>query len=123
MAFDQSNTTLVGGVTRDPELRFLPNGTPVLQLGVAVNHSRKVDNEWVDEPNFFDVTAFGSLAENVAESIEKGQRVIVVAKATYRQWEDKEGNKRSKVEFKAEYIGPDLTRATAQVTRIKREDG
>lgn len=123
MAFDQSNTTLVGGVTRDPELRFLPNGTPVLQLGVAVNHSRKVNNEWVDEPNFFDVTAFGSLAENVAESIEKGQRVIVVAKATYRQWEDKEGNKRSKVEFKAEYIGPDLTRATAQVTRIKREDG
>lgn len=123
MAFDKNQTTFVGGVTRDPEVRITNSGTSVLQLSIAVNHSRKVDGEWVDEPSFLDIVAFGDLADNVAESIEKGNRVIVVARAQYRTWEDQEGNKRSKVEFVADAIGPDLSRATADVTRIKREDG
>lgn len=123
MSYDINNVTLVGGCTRDPELRVTASGTAILQLGIAVNHSRKVDGEWVDEPNFLDVTAFGTLAENVSESIAKGNRVIVVGRATYRTWETQDGDKRSKVEFVANAIGPDLTRATAEVTRIKREDG
>lgn len=122
MSFDYNSTTYVGGVTRDPELRMTGNNTPVLQLGIAVNHSRKVNGEWVDEPNFLDITAFGSLAENVSESIGKGDRVIVVGRATWRAWE-KDGDKRSKVEFVASSIGPDLTRATAEITKISREDG
>lgn len=122
MSFDTNNVTLVGGVTRDPELRMTGNGTPVLQLGVAVNHSRKVDGEWTDEANFADVTAFGDLANNVAESIGKGTRVIIVGRFTYRTWE-KDGDKRSKVEFIATSIGPDLSRATAEVTKAVREDG
>lgn len=123
MSFDTNWTTFVGGVTRDPELRMTGSGTPVLQLGIAVNHSRKVDGEWTDEPNFLDITAFGTLAENVSESIGKGHRVIVVARASYRTWEDQDGNKRNKVEFIASSIGPDLSRATAEITKIKRDEG
>lgn len=123
MSFDKNQTTFVGGVTREPELKFIGNGIPVLNLGIAVNHSRKVDGEWVDEPSFLDIVAFGTLAENVSESIEKGNRVIVVARAQYRTWEDKEGDKRSKVDFVADAIGPDLSRATAEVTKVRREDG
>lgn len=124
MSFDISNNTFVGGITRDPELKLLPSGTPVLNLGIAVNHSKKdKDGNWTDEPNFLDITAFGSLAENVAESLGKGDRVIVVARASYRQWETNDGDKRSKVEFVAAAIGPDLSRATAEVTKIRREDG
>jgi len=123
MSFDINSVNLVGGVTRDPELRVTGNGTSVLQLGVAVNHSRKVDGEWTDEPNFIDVTAFGTLADNVAESIGKGTRVAISGRLSYRQWEDNDGNKRSKVEVIAASIAPDLSRATAEVTKIKREDG
>ena len=124
MAFDINNVNLVGGVTRDPELRMTGNGTPVLQLGVAVNHSRKVDGEWVDEPNFIDVTCFGDLANNVAESIEKGNRVAISGRLSYRTWEEKDtGAKRSKLEVIAASIAPDLSRATAEVTKVKREDG
>lgn len=124
MSFDVNNCTFVGGVTRDPELRNTGNGTPVLNLGIAVNHSRKIDGEWVDEPSFLDIVAFGDLAEHVDESIGKGSRVVVVARAQYRTWEDKEtGDKRSKVDFVAQSIAPDLSRATAEVTKVKREDG
>jgi len=124
MSFDVGNVTLVGGVTREVELRFTGSGTPVAQVGIAVNHGKKqADGTWEDEPNFLDITAWGTLAENVSESISKGDRVIVVARPTYRTWEDQEGNKRSKVEFTAAAIGPDLNRATAEITKVKREDG
>jgi single-strand DNA-binding protein len=110
MSFDTNWTTFVGGITRDPELKLLPSGTPVLNLGIAVNHGKKdKDGNWSDE--------------NVAESLGRGDRVIVVARASYRQWETSDGDKRSKVEFVASSVGPDLSRATAEVTKIRREDG
>jgi len=66
MAFDINNVTLVGGLTRDPELRATPNGTSVVQLGIAVNHGKKdKDGNWSDEANFVDVTAFGDLADKL----------------------------------------------------------
>lgn len=124
MSFDINTVNLVGGLTRDPELRTTGNGTSVVQLGVAVNHSRKVDGEWTDEPNFIDVTAFGDLADHVAESLGKGNRVAISGRLSYRQWEEKEtGAKRSKVEVIASSIAPDLSRATAEITKIQRDNG
>ena len=125
MAFDQNSVTLVGGLTRDPELRATGNGTSVVQLGIAVNHGKKdKDGNWNDEANFADVTAFGDLADNVAESLGKGDRVIVVGRFAWRQWEEKEtGAKRSKIEFIANSIGPDLSRATVEVSKNERRDG
>lgn len=124
MAFDINQVQLVGGITREPELRSAATGTSILNFSVAVNHSRKVDGEWVDEPNFIDVVAFGDLADNVSESLEKGNRVSVTGRLQQRSWEDKEtGAKRSKIEVVAASVAVDLTRATAAVTRIKREDG
>lgn len=115
-----NTVTLVGNITRDPELRFgAGNGIAVLTLGLAVNNRKKGSSgEWEDEANFFDVTAFGSLAENVAESVAKGTRVIVVGRLDWSQWDDKDGGgKRSKVQIIADAIAPDLRWATANVTR------
>jgi len=120
-----NSITLTGNVTRDPELRFAAgSGAAVLSLGLAVNNRKKAANgEWEDEPNFFDVTAFGSLAENVAESVAKGTRVIVTGRLDWSQWDDKEGGKRSKVQVIADSIGPDLRWATANVTRKAPANG
>ena len=110
---------ITGNVTRDPELRFAQSGVAVVQLGVAWN--RKVNE--VDEAHFFDVVAFRELAENVAESVEKGMRVVVAGRLQHRTWETDDGGKRSKVEIVADEISPSLRWASASVTRNERYDG
>lgn len=107
------STTLVGNVTRDPELRFAKSGTAMLTVGLAVN--RKRGDEEVT--SFFDVVAFGTLAENVAESVAKGMRVVVTGRLEQRSWETDSGERRSKVEVIADEISPSLRWATAAVTR------
>lgn len=112
---------MVGNLTRDPELRFSPTGTAVASLSVAVNRKR---ND-VEETSYFDVTAFGTLAEHVAE-LPKGCRVIVVGRLIQQQWQTKEGDKRSKVAVIADEIGPSVRWATATVTKSgggKPDDG
>jgi len=109
-----------GNVTRDPELRFLDNGTPVAQFSLAVSHRFKRGDEWVEEPNFFDVTVWNALAENVAESVRKGQRVVVSGRLTWRSWEDKDGNPRSKVEIVADDVGVSLVFGTAEYTKREK---
>jgi single-strand DNA-binding protein len=104
--------TIVGNLTRDPELRFTPNGAAVANFGVAVNNRKKVGDNWEDNPSFFDVNCWRELAENAAESLTKGTRVIVTGKLVQRSWETNEGDKRSKVEIEADAIGPDLRFAT-----------
>jgi single-strand DNA-binding protein len=114
---------LVGNVTRDPELRFTPGGMAAAQFGLAVNRRRqnRQTQEWEESTSFFDVACYGSLAENVSESITRGARVIVQGRLEQRSWETQDGDKRSKVEVIADDIGPSLRWATAEVTRTERK--
>lgn len=116
---------LVGNITRDPELRFTPGGMAVAQFGLAVNRRRQDRNtqEWKEETSFFDVVAYGTLAENVSESLARGSRVIVQGRLEQRSWETQDGDKRSKIEVVADEIGPSLRWATANVTKNERRDG
>ena len=111
-----NNVSVVGNVTRDPELRFTQGGMAVASFGLAWN-KRKQDGE--DEVSFFDVTCFRSLAENVAESITKGARVIVQGTLSQRNWENQEGERRSKVEIVADEIAPSLRWASAEISRTE----
>jgi single-strand DNA-binding protein len=98
MAGDINRVTLVGRLTRDPELRHLPSGQPVLQLGLAVNGRQRDDaGNWTDKPNFFDVKVFGNQAESLAQHLAKGRRVGIDGRLDWSSWET-DGQKRSKVE-------------------------
>jgi len=119
MAFNNS-ITITGNVTREPELRFTPAGAALCEFGVAWN-LRKQNGE--DEAMFFNVTCWRSLAENVAESIDKGDRVIVTGRLNWRSWETDAGEKRQVVDIQAEEVGPSLQWASADVTRNERSDG
>jgi len=95
---------LVGNLTRDPELRFLPSGMAVCSFGLAVNTTFKRSGETVKETCFIDVTVFGKQAENVHEYLSKGRSVLVDGRLRYRTWEDQEGKKRSKHEITAQTV-------------------
>ncbi|MFZ4668621.1 MAG: single-stranded DNA-binding protein [Microthrixaceae bacterium] len=116
---------LIGNLTRDPELRFIPSGAAVANFGIAVNRRWRntQTNEWDEEVSFFDVVCWRDLAENVTESLTKGNRVMVSGRLQTRSWETDNGEKRSKVEILADEVGPSLRWATAQVTRTERRDG
>lgn len=115
-----NNVSLVGNVTRDPELRYTQSGMSIAKFGVAWNR-RKQDGE--EEVSFFDVTCFRSLAENVAESVTKGTRVLVQGTLKQDSWETQDGQRRSKVEIIADEVAPSLTWATAQITRNEFRGG
>lgn len=102
MAGDINRVVLVGRLTRDPELRHLPSGTAVLQLGIAVN-GRQQDSagNWADKPNFFDVKLFGNRAESLSNHLSKGRRIGVDGRLDWSSWEAQDGSKRSKVEVVA----------------------
>lgn len=119
-----NSITVVGNATRDPELRFTPGGKAVASFGVAFNKRRRTSSgEWEDgDPAFFDVTCWDQLAENVAESIQKGTRVLVSGRLDYRSWET-EGEKRSKVEIIADEVAPSLRWATASISKNERREG
>lgn len=117
-----NNVQLIGNVTRQPELKFLPSGSPLVEFGLAVNRRWKNrQDQWEEQTSFFDVTAFGQMGENVAESIPSGTRVIVTGRLQQESWEAKDGQKRSKVKVIADEVAPSLRWATAQVTKIERQ--
>ncbi len=116
-----NNITIVGNVTRDPELRYLTSGTALAQLGVAVNRRYQQNGEWQEETSFFDVVCWRDLADNVSESISKGDRIIVTGRLEQRSWETQDGDKRSKVEIVADEVGPSLRWATARIEKIRRD--
>lgn len=119
-----STVTVIGNLTRDPELRFTPNGAPVTTFGVAVNRRWKGRNdEWQENVSFFNVTCWQDLAQNVSDSVQKGSRVIVSGRLEQRSWETQNGEKRSVVEIVADEVGPSLRWATAQVERNERREG
>ena len=117
--------TLVGNITDDPELRFTPSGRPVANFTVAVNRRWKnQDGQWEDKlDGFFRCNCWRDMAENVAESLQKGMRVMVVGRLQQRSWDDQEGNKRSAFEIQVDEVGPSLRWATAQVQKSQRSSG
>ena len=105
MARGIAHVTLVGNLTRDPELRQTPSGTSVCQLGVAMNSSYKDSSgQWVEKPNFFDVVVWGAQGENCAKYLAKGRQVAVDGRLEQRSWEAQDGTKRSKVEIIADMV-------------------
>ena len=114
--------TLVGNITRDPDLRFTNTGQATTTFGLAVNRrwQNRQTQEWEEATSFFDVVCWREMAENASESLTRGSRVIVTGRLEQRSWETPEGDKRSKVEVIADEIGPSLRWATAQVTKNER---
>ncbi len=117
-----NSVTLVGNVTRDPELRFVASGQANCSFGLAVNRrwQNRQTQEWEEATSFFNVVCWREMAENVAESIVKGTRIVVTGRLEQRSWETDQGEKRSVVEVVADEIGPSLRWATAQVARNER---
>src|SRR3954451_5209464 len=117
-----NNVTLIGNITRDPELRFTATGQATASFGLAVNRrwQNRQSNEWEEATSFFDVVCWREMAENASESLQKGSRVIVTGRLEQRSWENQEGEKRSKIEVIADEVGPSLRWATAKVEKNER---
>lgn len=118
-----AQVTLVGNLTRDPELRFTTGGRGVASFGVAVNRRWQQNGEWQEQVSFFNVVCWGDLGENVATSMVKGSRAMVTGRLEQRSWETQDGEKRSVVEVVADEVGPSLRWATAQIERTERTQG
>ena len=126
MAAGDIAVTVIGNLTNDPELRFTPSGAAVASFTVA-SSSRVLDrttNEWKDgETVFMRCSVWRQYAENVAESLTKGTRVIVSGRLKQRSYETREGEKRQVMEVEVEDVGPALRYATAKVNRVQRQGG
>jgi single-strand DNA-binding protein len=122
---NENQVVIVGNLTDDPELRYTPNGAAVANFRVAVNRRYKdPDGQWKDgETSFFRVNAWRTLAENVAESLTRGSRVVVVGRLRARSWETQDGQTRSTVEIEADELGPSLRWATAKVEKQASSGG
>jgi single-strand DNA-binding protein len=118
--------TVVGNLTGDPELRFTPSGAAVANFTVA-STPRTFDrqsNEWKDgETLFMRCSVWREAAENIAESLQRGNRVLVTGRLKSRSYETKEGEKRTVVELEVDEVGPSLRYATAKVNRTQRSGG
>jgi len=114
--------TIVGNITDDPELRYTANGAAVANFTVA--HSTRIRDaagNWTDgDTSFFRVNVWRALAENAAESLTRGTRVVVTGRLKQRSWENQEGEKRTVVEIEADDVGPSLKWATATVQKTSR---
>lgn len=119
-----NNVTLIGNLVDDPELRFTPSGIALAKLRFAVNRSWKDKNdEWQEQTSFFTGTVWREQAESVAESLQKGTRVIVTGRLEQRTWENDQGENRSVVEIQIDEVGPSLRWATASVNKTQRSGG
>jgi single-strand DNA-binding protein len=118
--------TVIGNLTDDPELRFTPSGAAVAKFRIASTprFMDKASGEWKDgDPLFLACTVWRQVAENVAESLTKGSRVIVSGRLRQRTYETKEGEKRTVIDLEVDEIGPSLRYATAKVQRMSRSGG
>ena len=122
----ETTITVIGNLTNDPELRFTPSGSAVANFTIA-STPRTFDrqsNEWKDgETLFLRAAVWREAAENVAESLTKGMRVIVTGRLKSRSYETKEGEKRTVIELEVDEIGPSLRYANAKVNRTQRSGG
>ena len=115
-----NTVTLVGNLTRDPEIRFTNGGRAVASFGLAVNRRYQVNGEWQEQTSYFNIVAWAQLGENAAQTLTKGSRAIVTGRLEQRQYESRDGDQRNIVEIVADEIGPSLRWATAQVERTAR---
>src|SRR5437763_16372441 len=100
-----NRVVMTGNLPRDPELRTTPGGTSVCSLRIACNTRRKdASGEWVDKPNYFDVTVWGAQGENCAQYLQKGRPVAIDGRLEWREWEDKQGNKRQSIDIIADSV-------------------
>lgn len=121
-----AQTTIVGNTTADVELRFTPAGAAVANFTIASTEKvfNKQTEQWVDGKKLFlRCTAWREMAENIAESISKGTRVIATGKISSREYETREGEKRTVVELEVDEIGPSLKYVTAKVNKADRKSG
>lgn len=114
--------TVVGNVTRTPEIRFTGSGVATVSFGVAVNRRvvSKATGDTTETVSFFNVVAWNSLAENVAQSVNKGDRVMVMGRMEQRSWMTESGERRTVYEVVADEVGPSLRWAAASVQRTQR---
>ena len=100
-----NRVVMTGNLTRDPELRNLPSGTSVCSLRIACNTRRKDESgQWVDKPNYFDVTVWGAQGENCAQYLAKGRPVAIDGRLEWREWQDQQGNKRQSIDIIADSV-------------------
>jgi single-strand DNA-binding protein len=118
-----NSITLVGNLTRDPELRFTTGGRGVASFGIAVSRRYQVNGEWQEQTSYFNIVAWGQLGENAASSLTKGMRVVVSGRLEQREYQNREGEKRTAIEINADEVGPSLRWATASIERNPRTDG
>ena len=126
MAAGDTNITMIGNLVNDPELRFTPSGAAVAKFTVASTprYLDKNTNEWKDGDSLFlNCQIWRQAAENVAESLTRGMRVIVSGRLKQRSYETKEGEKRTVFEVEVDEVGPSLRNATAKVTKTTRAAG
>jgi single-strand DNA-binding protein len=119
----ETTITITGNLTADPDLRFIPSGAAVVNFTIASTPRTydKAASEWKDgETLFLRCSAWRELAENIAESLSKGSKVIATGELEQRSYETKEGEKRTSIELKVKDIGPSLTKAVAKVDRAAR---
>jgi len=126
MAQGDIPVTIIGNLTNDPELRFTPSGAAVASFTVA-SSTRVLDrqtNEWKDgDTTFLRCNVWRQYAENVAESLQRGMRVLVNGRLKQRSYETKEGEKRTVYEVEVDEVGPSLRNASAKVTKTQRSSG
>ncbi|NBW37670.1 MAG: single-stranded DNA-binding protein [Cytophagia bacterium] len=114
--------TVVGNTTRDPELRYTSAGLAVCNFSVASNRrwQNRATNEWEEKVSFFDVTVWSDQAQNVAESLRQGDRVVVTGRLEQRSWETETGDKRSKIELVADVVAVSLVVIFFCILRVRR---
>ncbi|MEY3505618.1 MAG: single-stranded DNA-binding protein [Actinomycetota bacterium] len=115
-----NSITLVGNLTRDPELRFTTGGKGVASFSIAVGRRYQVNGEWQEQTSYFNIVSWGQMGENAAATLTKGMRVIVSGRLEQREYQNREGEKRTAIEINADEIGPSLRWATASVERTPR---
>jgi single-strand DNA-binding protein len=124
MAAGDTQITIIGNLVADPELRFTPSGQPVAQFRVASTPRINVNGEWKDgDALFMTCNVWRQAAENVAESLQRGMRVILSGRLKQRSYETKEGEKRTVYEVEVDDIGPSLRNASAKVNKVQRTGG
>jgi single-strand DNA-binding protein len=105
--FDINQLTISGNLTTDPELRHLHSGNALCKIRIAHNERRKLESgDWIDNPQYFDVTIWGAIGEWVAANVAKGDRVVVAGRLRWREWDTEDGNKRQAVDITADSIVP-----------------
>lgn len=118
---NDNQITVIGNLTRDPELRYTTAGVAVVSFSIAQSERRKKDDKWEDGPiSFFNCSAWRELGENIAASFAKGQRVMVTGRMQMRDWEDKEGNKRSSWELEVHDAGTSVRWGTTIYEKAER---